>query len=132
MATISRSTTAKALPGGRRLSGTPARVLTLLKGRPVARSAHEIAEALGAAQQTVTEALKVLRRRGLVEKVGTGSRSRYRITGAAAIAGRTVMLTGNRPRLLGFRAAWLHEQRRIQQAESKAAADELGRAEAAS
>ena len=103
-----KKSTAGPLPGGRR-SGTPARVLTILSGRPVARSVRELAEVIGAAQQTVADALKALRRRGLVEKVGTGIRTRYRAVGATAIAGRTVMLTGNRPRLLGFRAAWLRQ-----------------------
>jgi DNA-binding transcriptional ArsR family regulator len=113
MATTSRSTRAEPLPGGRR-AGTPARALALLKGRPVARSARNLAEVIGAAQPTVAEALKVLRRRGLVEKIKCGTETRYRILGAATIAGRTAphALRADRPRLLGFRSAWLREQER--------------------
>jgi DNA-binding transcriptional ArsR family regulator len=123
-----KKTTAEPLPGGRR-SGTPARALALLKGRPVARSAREIAEVVGASQQTVAEALKALRRRGLVEKIRCGTETRYRMARAAAIGGRAVspILLGDRPRKLGLRAAWLR-----QHPPSAEAPDEPGLAEAAS
>lgn len=118
-------------PEIRKRPRTADRVLALLQSRAVLRSAPELTETLGARRETVTTALQSLQQRGLVEKVGTGHATRYRAAGLAAVAAsQPAVLVGNRPRLLGLRAAWLSEQERLSRPERDAAAAEPGPAEA--
>jgi DNA-binding CsgD family transcriptional regulator len=103
----------------RPLTPNATRVLAILKGRSSALSRQEVAETLGVSPEVAGNALRILWKRRLAERLGSGHETSYRVPQAPIIQ---VAPRGDRPRLLGLRAAWLREQ------QSQAGGDQIAEA----
>jgi DNA-binding transcriptional ArsR family regulator len=90
----------------RRPTPNATRILGVLSGRSSACSPLELAEITGLSRGRVGDALRVLRLKGVVERVGQYQETRYRMVRATAAP---TAPRGDRPRALGLRAAWLRE-----------------------
>ena len=82
-------------------------VLAVLQGRSSALSPAELVETTGLSRLSVGDALRTFRRSGLIERLGSGHETGYRMVRATPAA--PTVPRGDRPRTLGLRAAWLRE-----------------------